>query len=218
MLMSKDPFPRTESSDTGTGTDTDSPEDRAEFRGHRPARVPPLRRLPIPVISETPSPVSPKTRPEPPSRLTEQTVLEFAFPTPATAQFPPLRSHVPAPQTMDTSDHRAWVAAFVRAALEVTTGQRPAHQLIRWCGPDVLKSLERRRALAAAVSRPRGAMTAPADGATGRGRIRSIRSDSPRAGVVECAVVVEDGSRVRAVAVRAEQRRGRWRVTALALG
>jgi hypothetical protein len=45
-----------------------------------------------------------------------------------------------------------------------------------------------------------------------------VRSGSPRDGVVESVVVVCDATRVRAVAVRVEEQRGRRRVTALEFG
>jgi Family of unknown function (DUF6459) len=48
--------------------------------------------------------------------------------------------------------------------------------------------------------------------------VQSVHGCSPRDGVAEATVVVNDGARIRAVAVRLEGWDGRWRVTALQLG
>jgi hypothetical protein len=48
--------------------------------------------------------------------------------------------------------------------------------------------------------------------------LRSTRTCPVEPGAVEAAAVVDDGRRVRAVAVRLEPHRGAWRATALEIG
>lgn len=219
MLLSRKPFPETgaPSARPASGTITDQPDDRIDAPGHRPVNAPPLRRLPVPVIPAVQPPAAQESG-SGPSVPTAQLVLELPLPDPATTCFP--QRSFPSPATTGTapSDHRLWVATFVQAALEVIAGQRPVTQLTRWCDQDVLRSLERHRALATAASRGIPATRASAGGVAVRRRIRSVRSSSPREGVMESAVVVDEGARTRAVAVRVEERRGNRRVTALALG
>jgi hypothetical protein len=102
---------------------------------------------------------------------------------------------------------RQWAAQFVQAAVEVTTGLRPPSQLVRWTSEEVRTLLVRRADLARSTA---GRMRQPR-----RGVVRSTRVCIPRAGVAEATVVISDGPRVRAVALRLEGTDGRWRVTAL---
>ncbi len=100
-------------------------------------------------------------------------------------------------------------SGLVLAAVEVLTGARPAAQLLRWLTADVYAGLQQRAALA---QRVRGRRRAA------RAVVRAVRTSSPREGVVEAAVVIWDGERVRAAAVRLDGVDGRWRVTALEIG
>jgi hypothetical protein len=103
-----------------------------------------------------------------------------------------------------------WAAQFVQAAVEVTMGLRPSSQLVRWVGDDVRGLLTRRAGLTGGqMSRGR---------ACRREVVRSTRVSTPRDGVAEAAVILSDGTRARAVALRMEGLDGRWRVTALHLG
>jgi len=103
-----------------------------------------------------------------------------------------------------------WAATLVRAAVEVLTGSRPTAQLARWLSADLYDSLARRAGLAVRVlGRPDPALCA---------RVRRVRCSEVRPGVHEAAVVVHDGVRIRAAAVRVECHRGRWRATALEIG
>lgn len=103
-----------------------------------------------------------------------------------------------------------WAATLVRAAVEVLTGSRPTAQLSRWLSADLYDSLARRAGLAVRVlGRPEPALCA---------RVRRVRCTQVRPGVHEAAVVVHDGVRIRAAAVRVECHRGRWRATALEIG
>lgn len=107
-------------------------------------------------------------------------------------------------------DPGLWAAQFVQAATEVTMGLRPPNQLVRWVSDDVRGLLTRRAGLTGSRMSPGRAPR--------REVVRSIRVSTPRDGVAEAAVVLSDGTRARAVALRMEGLDGRWRVTALQFG
>ncbi|MDD9207667.1 Rv3235 family protein [Georgenia sp. 10Sc9-8] len=103
-----------------------------------------------------------------------------------------------------------WAAALVRSAVETLLGARPAAQLARWLSLELYERLARRAGLAVRVQgRPRAARPTT---------IRRVHVCPVREGVVEATVVLHDGQRVRAAAVRLEAHRGRWRATALEIG
>ncbi|WP_127131817.1 Rv3235 family protein [Georgenia sp. SYP-B2076] len=107
-------------------------------------------------------------------------------------------------------DPAQWAGALVRSAVEALLGLRPPAQLARWLSAELYDSLNRRANLAVRVlGRPAVAR---------RALVRRVHvcEVGPRA--VEAAVVVHDGTRVRAAAVRLEVRRGRWQATALEIG
>ena len=123
----------------------------------------------------------------------------------------------------------AIVRSVAQAGLEVLGGTRPLQQMARWLDPASFERL----ALRANLVRGRDA----ADSAASRGRNRSgagtpspdvrlhrqVRIRSARVcpvseGVYEAAVVAQEQSRVRAVALRVELRRGLWKITALEIG
>jgi len=100
--------------------------------------------------------------------------------------------------------------AMVQAAVEALRGNRPLAQLARWVSPEIYEELAARSELTQRVL-GRGA---PVHHASIR-RIRLCRLGEHAA---EATVVVDDGPRVRAVAVRLEGHRGHWRATALEIG
>ncbi len=102
---------------------------------------------------------------------------------------------------------RGWAARLAQAVVETLGGQRPASQLVRWTAPDVHRDLERR----ALVVR-RAAGTAPR---SLRPQVRSVHVCRPSTEVAEVSVHVRHGHRSRAVAMRLEQRGGRWICTVL---
>lgn len=109
------------------------------------------------------------------------------------------RRELPDPQT--------WAGTVARACVEALRGTRPAAQLHRWLDPEVFTALHRRASLAARIRRypPRGRAV----------QIRRVRPCRVAPGVWEAAVVLVDGRRVRAAAVRIEERRGHWCTTAV---
>lgn len=98
--------------------------------------------------------------------------------------------------------------AMVQAAVEALRGTRPLAQLARWVSPEIYEQLAARAEL---TQRVRGE-------ATHRAAIRRIRLCRLGEFAAEATVVVDDGPRVRAVAVRLEGHRGHWRATALEIG
>lgn len=100
--------------------------------------------------------------------------------------------------------------AMVQAAVEALHGTRPLAQLARWVSPEIYEQLAVRSALTQRVL-GRG-------DTAHRAAIRRIRLCRLGAGAAEATVVVDDGPRVRAVAVRLEGHRGQWRATALEIG
>ncbi|MFS0704650.1 Rv3235 family protein [Cellulomonas sp. 179-A 9B4 NHS] len=95
------------------------------------------------------------------------------------------------------------------ACVEVVLGRRPWGQLARWLAPGVLVAVQERAALA----RRAGVPTPPR-----RPQVRRVRVCAVDARTAEACLVVDDGARVRAVALRLEAHRGGWRVTTLEIG
>lgn len=92
------------------------------------------------------------------------------------------------------------------AAVEALRSARPLAQLTRWVTPQVFD------ALAGA------AIPAPPGGNRARAVVRSLRVCRISPDIAEGSVVVHDGPRVRAAAIRVEAHRGNWRVTVLQIG
>jgi hypothetical protein len=101
---------------------------------------------------------------------------------------------------------------IAHAVVEVLLGRRPVAQLARWVTPGVYQTIQSRAALTARGTGRR----APA---AGRGAtVRRVLVCMVEAHVCEVGAVVDDGTRVRAVALRLETHRGTWRTTALEVG
>jgi hypothetical protein len=104
------------------------------------------------------------------------------------------------------------VAAHLGLALaEIMAGLRSPAQVVRWTTPEVHAVLARRAATVARRSATRTGRVAP------RPRIRVLRVHvcRPADGIAEAAVVLQDGPRVRAMALRLTGMDGRWRVEVL---
>ncbi len=103
--------------------------------------------------------------------------------------------------------------AFLVRASEISSGDRPATQLLRQCAPVVYDDLARRARLVSAA-----AGTTPARG-RGRGAVRpvlrTIRTSLVSARALEAAAHVRYGARSRAIAARFEDVDGRWQCVAL---
>lgn len=100
-------------------------------------------------------------------------------------------------------DPRTWAALLAQAVVEVLSGRRPVGQVVRWVDPEILERLR-----ASAATR----------GGTGRPvLVRRVRVSTQLDGTVEAAVIVDDGTRCRALALRLEALSRRWLCTALDL-
>ncbi|CAM3575383.1 Rv3235 family protein [Occultella aeris] len=107
-------------------------------------------------------------------------------------------------------DAGTWSATLVRACVEALLGARPAAQLSRWLDADLWTALNRRACLGMEIA---GRPSHPP-----MVTIRRVHPCEISEGTWESSVVVHDGNRVRAAAIRLETRRGRWRATALEIG
>jgi hypothetical protein len=111
---------------------------------------------------------------------------------------------VPDPAPVELPDPAEVARAIVVATVEVLAGARPLAQLARWVTPELHEHLADARG---AAGPPIGsARRATARGAT----VCRLGPD-----VAEATVVVHDGRKVRAAAVRLEVHRRRWRATVL---
>lgn len=110
----------------------------------------------------------------------------------------------------DLPDPEPLLRNLGRSVFEAMAGVREVEQMARWIAPEVFSGLLARVQHAARARRIRG---------------RSVRRpmietktclwQSPRTGVVEATVLVDLGLRVRAVVIRLEAFRGRWRAEKL---
>lgn len=106
-------------------------------------------------------------------------------------------------------DPRSVSCSIAQAAVEVLAGIRPVAQLTRWVVPEVYNTLATRAAI---TVRQRGRRTTP------RVTVRRVRVCRLSQLVTEASVVLDDGDRVRAAAIRLEGHRGYWRATVLEIG
>lgn len=99
------------------------------------------------------------------------------------------------------------IGQIVVHAIEILLGHRPPSHLRNWLSPQVFDSLVRRTGLAIRIKgrEPRGRTP----------RVLRTQICHPGQRAIEAAVVVHDGRRVRAAALRAEFIRRRWRIVAL---
>ena len=105
-------------------------------------------------------------------------------------------------------DAREWSTALALAVIQALLGQRPAAQLNRWMGEEVLAaiSLSQRRNL-----KMRGRIAVPT-------ALRSVRVQHPGPEIAEVSAHVAIGKRSVAMAFRLEALGDRWLCTALELG
>jgi hypothetical protein len=95
---------------------------------------------------------------------------------------------------------------------EILTGAREVETISRWITEEVQRHLQHRAALAArARSAARRRRHRPVI------HVGGVVLSRPRDGVAEAAVVVHTRSHARAVAIRLEERKGRWRATAIGM-
>ncbi|QCU79342.1 hypothetical protein E7744_05730 [Citricoccus sp. SGAir0253] len=105
---------------------------------------------------------------------------------------------------------RALARIVALACVEAELGLRPARQLSAWLDLPTYGKMVRRADLAGRTRPDRGAAGAP--------QALGARCCAAAEGVYEASATVRLPDRVRAVALRIERRRERWKVTALELG
>ena len=192
-----------------------------------PAR-PPLRLL-LPPVTDPPAE---------PAQVTaaRELVRVRSVLSPVTERAWPVAPVVPR-EPVELPDPTALCGALVLAAVEALAGTRPLTQLTRWVTPGVLEALtaaqtDLRGRRGAAPSRRTSApvLRVPARPAAGGAARGTPAVPAPRATirrtlvhrvsptVAEATVVVHDGARVRAAALRVQVHRGHWRATVLQIG
>ncbi len=114
-------------------------------------------------------------------------------------------------------DPRPLAGQLAQAVVEVLSGDRPITQLLTWLNEQIyleLSVLAPDPATSPTVGRARVVTIRPQD----RPKIRSVHVCRPADGVAEVAARVQTNGRSRAVAMRLEEWRGRWRCSALVVG
>lgn len=137
-----------------------------------------------------------------PGRLDQR--LPFAsgpVPLPVWSAGPPRPHRLP--------DPGPWARRLLVGMIETASGRRPLQQIVALLSPSVAHGLGadfERAARAGALHWLH------------RASVRTVRASEPTDGVAELCATVDAGGRVRAVALRLEEHRGRWRCTRLQLG
>ncbi|HEX6151072.1 Rv3235 family protein [Nocardioides sp.] len=124
---------------------------------------------------------------------------------------PPL-SAVPDPTRPGCHELESWAPRFAQAAVEIAGGDRPVSQLLRWTSPEVYEDLGRRaQVVRSAVLRD----STSARVQQVRPLVESAHTCWLDERVAEVSVRVRYGRRSRALAIRFEQRSGRWVAVAM---
>ncbi|MGN8049742.1 Rv3235 family protein [Curtobacterium sp. 22159] len=108
------------------------------------------------------------------------------------------------------TDARDTARALGLCVAEILTGAREVDSIARWITDEVHRHLQQRAALAARARQVGGRSRARP-----LLRVGSVFVCTPADGVAEATVVVHTRSHARAVAMRLEERQGRWRATAV---
>ncbi|WP_435300570.1 Rv3235 family protein [Timonella sp. A28] len=125
------------------------------------------------------------------------------------------------------ADPTAVVCTVAHAALEVVHGTRPVQQIASLVSPAILQLLmtkvraQQKIDYANGVSRhPHASTNSTGKDPARRPPARIIKARIARISAVaaEASVLIHDGEKVRATALRAEEFRGRWRVNVLQIG
>jgi hypothetical protein len=112
----------------------------------------------------------------------------------------------------------ATARSVAQAAMEAIDGTRPVQQLARWLDPVCYEKVARRAGLVRERQDRRAAAGQTVLRLHRSATIRSSRVCQVSDNAYEASLVIAESSRVRAVALRLEFRRGLWKVTALEIG
>ncbi len=115
---------------------------------------------------------------------------------------------------------RSMTAKIGQAAVEVLAGSRPAQQLARWLDARSFEALQIRAELTRSVQRTldHSGVHSNVHELHRNPSVRSLRCCAVRPGVYESSLVIAERQRIRALAMRLEERNGVWKVTALEIG
>lgn len=162
----------------------------------------PLRIVPVPRPRLEPAPLPGEPFPDDaPSGDYVQALLSFDAGEQTT--------RLPTPQVLP--DLVDIIRPLATALVEVLAGRRPVVQLVRWTSPAVYAALTARASVAyrRELAHPRGPV---------RVAVRRVMLSQPCDDVAEAALVVIDGTRVRAIAIQLRSDSGRWSIEALHVG
>lgn len=171
--------------------------------------LPPIRVLPIPeyrplpLQSEDSAFLQPNEIPAILPYVQDALAVEF-LPRRSDAERTPTAAQLP--------DPTRWLTVAAQALLEVMAGLRPPAQVVRTCAPEVYLAVSRRYASAARRAQAQGIERVR------RPKVTRVHVHSVSADIVEAAVLLVVGPRVRAMAIRVDGAGGSWRITALELG
>lgn len=175
----------------------------------KPASVKPAAAEPTPHKDTPAAPAPNKASPATPASSTYDRIALHAVSNSKslTAAFfeeeaPPL---IPAKKPRPNA--RKFAAQITIQAIEILQGKRPLRQLQTWLNPQVYQALARRASLGMRIFGKAERCPLP--------RLRRVRACYPRPGIAEVCVIVHDGIKMRAAALRLEARRENWQVTAL---
>jgi hypothetical protein len=124
----------------------------------------------------------------------------------------PVREDGTSPGPPPLPDPAETAQALALCVAEILTGARDVESIARWITDDVQRHLHQRAAYAA-----RARSASPHRHRRPSIRVGNVVVSRPRDGVAEASVVVHTRSRARAVAIRLEERAGRWRATAIGM-
>lgn len=108
-----------------------------------------------------------------------------------------------------------WIGRVIQAIVEIVGGDRPLTQAVRWTSPQIYKQLGRR---ATHLGRVGGYTPGVGRVQRVRPRVTGVMSSSTTDSIVDAAITVRTGHRVRAVAARFEYVDARWLCTVLDFG
>lgn len=173
--------------------------------------TPPHRTSGPPTVSTVPRALPPRSTASAPA--VRRSSAEPPHPVWAPASVPARTStdRVRAERRREEERHIRSLARIVAlACVEAELGLRPARQLSTWLDLPTYGKMVRRAELASRIRPDRGAAGAP--------RALGSRCCPAGDGAYEASATVQLPDRVRAMALRIERHRGRWKVTALELG
>lgn len=108
-------------------------------------------------------------------------------------------------------DPRRWAAQILLACLEVVSGIRPAHSLVRWCNKELLEQLLKQRNLTLDANK-QTSLKLP------HLKTHFVKATCPHNGVAEVSMIISINQKMKACALRLEVNNNRWKLIALEIG